>query len=120
MSTQSETTCSCTFSPLLRSVFGRAFGGEPFGEVPEPGVINITDYGNGPYIPVEWEMLENYSSVVTVYVITNSNGETLIAIGDPGVNQGMKNLQQRGSRRATLTAFSSKYSPAETPRQGRR
>ena len=83
--TDAKSTCSCTFSPLLRTVFGKAFGGEPFGEVPEPEVINVTDFGNGPYIPIAWEGLENYSSVVKVYVITNSNGETLVAVSDPGL-----------------------------------
>ncbi|USH00163.1 hypothetical protein K1720_01410 [Thermococcus argininiproducens] len=78
-------TCSCTFSPLLRSIFGKTFGGEAFGEVSEPEVINVTDFGNGPYIPVAWAGLENYSSVVKVYVMRNSNGETLVAVSDPSL-----------------------------------
>ncbi|ASJ11139.1 hypothetical protein A3L12_07420 [Thermococcus sp. P6] len=87
MTTPAE-PCSCTVSPLLKDVFGRTFGG-PFDEVPKPKVLNIT-LGNGPYIPVNWEKLENQSSTIVVYTITDSSGDTLIAIGDEGVKQGTK------------------------------
>lgn len=87
MGTPAE-ACSCTVSPLLKDVFDKAFG-EPFGEVPEPKALNIT-FGNGPYIPIAWDKLKNQSSIVVVYAITDSSGNTLIAIGDPGVKQGTK------------------------------
>ena len=86
---RTQEKCSCTVSPLIDGVFRRTFGG-PFNEVPEPKAINITDFGNGPYIPVAWEKLENQSPAVVVYAITDSNGNTLIAIGDPGAKQGTK------------------------------
>lgn len=75
--------CSCTFSPLLNGIFRETFGG-PFEEVPAMKDINITDFGNGPFIPEVWKGMEESSAEIRLYVITSANGETLILLEDSG------------------------------------
>ncbi|MBP1912819.1 hypothetical protein [Thermococcus stetteri] len=74
---------------MLMGIFDGELGGWPFGELPNARMINITDFGTGPFIPIvplRWDSLGNGSTIVTVYAITDQKGNTEIAIGDPGAD----------------------------------
>ncbi|WP_052696146.1 hypothetical protein [Palaeococcus ferrophilus] len=74
-------------SPPLRAIFDDKFGEWPFDEIPEARMINIT-FGNGPFIPVvpvQWDKLGDKDTVITVYAVTDSKGNTMIALDDPGI-----------------------------------
>ena len=89
INTPLETTCSCTFSPLLNGIFRETFGGDPFEDVPSPEkAINITDFGTGPFIPIPAGGLKDHSAEVKVFVVSDGKGNVNIIIDESGISEG--------------------------------